>query len=271
MPHWEFARTEPVSLDVHLTAGSITVTAKPTDLITVDVRPSSPGRYSEESAERITVELTDDLLKISEMSELISWLRGSGLDIRVTLPDGSSLAAETASAEISCLGELGSLTVKTASGAVKAATVAGETQVTSISGRVAVAIAGAVTVSTASGPVELGEVTGALEATTVSGTVQVGMARGLVVIQTSSGRVNLSYIYRETTQINTISGEVRVQVAPETDVYLDLVSISGKVSSELEPSDPAAQHGPAALALRCSSVSGPIRIARALTAAATAH
>src|SRR5580692_7470043 len=118
MPHWEFARTEPVSLDMRLTSGSITVTAEPTDLITVEVRPSSPGRYSEEAAERIVVELTDDLLKISEPAKLISWLRGSGLDIQVTVPEGSHCAAETASAEISCLGELGSLTVKTASGAV---------------------------------------------------------------------------------------------------------------------------------------------------------
>jgi hypothetical protein len=265
MPHWEFSRTEPVSLYVHSTSGSITVTAEPTELITVDVRPSRPGRHADESAERVVVELTGDVLKVAEPEKLISWPRG-GLDIQVTLPAGSDCEAETSSAEISCLGELGSLSVRTASGAVHAETVAGSAQVTGISGRVAVASASTVTVSTSSGPIELGEVTGALEVTSVSGPVQVGTAGGLVVIQTNSGRVRLGNVSRDTTQVDTISGDVSIRVAPETDVYLDLVSISGKVSSDLEPADPAdpgAPAGQAALQLHCSSVSGPIRVGRA--------
>jgi DUF4097 and DUF4098 domain-containing protein YvlB len=171
---------------------------------------------------------------------------------------------------MSCLGEFGSLNVKTASGPVRAAKVTGDAEVTSISGPVAITAADTVTVSTASGPIELGEVTGALEATSVSGPVQVSAAHGPVTIQSSSGPVSLGCFSREATQINTISGEVRVQVAPDTNVYLDLASISGKVSSELdpasEPADPASPDDPddhASLQLHCTSVSGSIKISRA--------
>ena len=270
MPHWEFARTEPVSLNVNSTAGSVAVTAEPTELVTVDVRPSRPGRHVEAFAGEVKVELTGDQLTIAEPTSRISWLRGTGLDIVIKVPKGSYCEGETVSAEMSCLGEFGSLNVKTASGPVRAATVTGDAEVTSISGLVAITAADTVTVSTASGPIELGEVTGALEATSVSGPVQVSAARGPVTIQSSSGSVSLGCFSRDTTQINTISGEVRVQVAPDTNVYLDLASISGKVSSELDPaSEPTSPAGPddpdehASLQLHCTSVSGSIKISRA--------
>jgi Putative adhesin len=264
MPHWEFASTEPVSLRVRTTAGSVTVAAEATELITVDVRPSRSGRHAEELADEVRVEFTGDRLQVTEPSNLIGRLRDAGLDVFITVPEGSRCEVETASAEISCLGEFASLNVKTASGALKAATVDGDAQITSISGRVTVAKAGTMTVKTASGSIELGEVTGALQASSVSGRVLVGSAGGPVTAQTSSGRISLDRLSQDTVQINSVSGDVTVQVIPDTDVYLDLASLSGRVRSELDPaSDPAGGAAQATLQLHCRTVSGSIRVTRA--------
>ena len=268
MPHWEFARTEPVSLNVNIVSGSVTITAEPTNLITVDVRPSRPGRHADEYANEVTAEFTGDRLLVCEPSLGVLRLRDTSLDVVITVPSGSNCEAETASAEISCLGEFGSLNVRTASGQVRAASVAGEAQITSVSGRVTVAAAGTMTVKTASGSIEVGEVTGALQVGSVSGRVQVGSAGGPVNVQTSSGRITLDEISSGTAKINSISGEIRVQVTPGTDVYLDLSSLSGKVTSELDPADaqsPAGQSSAATLQLHCRTVSGSIRIGRAVS------
>jgi hypothetical protein len=262
MPHWEFAQNGPIDLLTKLAAGSITVTAEPTEKIIVDVRPIPSGSRGNEYADEVHVDYADGRLEVIEAS---GWrIIDVSLEFVIIVPAGSHCTAETASASITCRGEFGSLTAESASGAVKAATITGEADVSCVSGRVTIGSAATAKVKTASGSVEIGQVSGDVNAQTVSGRVQLRRPGGSVIARSSSGRVDIAGLSAGEARIETISGEVRLDVVRGVTVYLDLSSLSGKVRSDLEPSgedgSDATDH--ADLHLTCRTVSGAIRVGR---------
>jgi len=60
-----------------------------------------------------------------------------------------------------------------------------------------------------------------------------------------------------------VSGAVEAKVTPGAGIYLDLASISGRVTSELEPSQ---GDGAVDLNLKCRTASGSIKVGRAVLA-----
>src|SRR5215469_3540758 len=128
MPHWDFPATEPVDLDADITAGSVTITARPTDTITDDIQSS--GRHGDDHAAEVLVNFANGRLQVSEPPHRRSWLRfTSGLDVVITLPTASRCSVRTASADVLVDGELGSLTAKTVSGEISAGAITGDTEV----------------------------------------------------------------------------------------------------------------------------------------------
>lgn len=269
MQHWEFPRTEPIDLRTHVTAGRVSITAEPTEMITVDVRSTRPDRHGDDYADDVRVEYADGHLEIIEpQARPHGWLRnGPSLDVAVTLPTGSHCSVSTTSASIAGKGEFGSLDARTVSGEITSGPVAGDLELTTTSGNASVGdVAGAATVKSASGNVELGRVGGDANVNTVSGRVRIGAAAASATVRTASGRVSIDSLARGSTEITTVSGDVRVDVAAGVGVYLDLSSISGKVSSDLEPSE---NNDDVALRLHCRSVSGSLQVGRAVPADVT--
>jgi DUF4097 and DUF4098 domain-containing protein YvlB len=265
MPHWEFAENEPIDLFVKIVSGTITVSAEPTDLITVDVRPARPGRHGDASAEEVQVDYTQGRLDVTEPARFGLRLHSDDLEVAIRVPAGSRCSADLVSAHLTGTGELGSLNVKSASGGVTATTVAADAQVSTISGKVAIGAADKAMVKTASGSIELGTVASELNAQSVSGRVRVGRASGPVAIRTSSGRIGVDALTCGQAEVQSISGGIRLNVSPGISVYQDLSSLSGKVISDLEPAEQhdAEASGQVALHLRCRTTSGPIRVGRA--------
>jgi len=265
MTHWEFARSEPVEAYLHVISGSIKIVAAPTEQITVDVEPTRPGRHDDELIGRFTVELVDDRLEVSEPNGQSGWLRhSSGFDLTVTVPTGSCCLVSTVSANIECTGELGALDAKTASGSIEAATIAGPAILNTVSGRIEIGdVAESVTAKTASGRVELDRVGGDINVGTVSGRVEIGAAEASVAAQTATGRVQIDRLIRGKTDISTVSGAIEANVAPGAGIYLDLASISGRVTSDLKPTQDG---GEVDLNLKCRTASGSIKIGRAVLA-----
>ena len=60
--------------------------------------------------------------------------------------------------------------------------------------------------------------------------------------------------------VKATSGDISIAVTPGIGVYLDLSTLSGTVSSELEPTD---ESGGADMTLYCRTISGDVRIRRA--------
>lgn len=261
MPQWDFPATEPIDLLVEVTAGSVRITADQTQAVTVNVRPAKPGHHGDELAAEVRVDFADGRLEIVE-PQRHNWMRfNSGLDVSVTLPAGSHCWVTTASADVAVTGELGSLAAKTVSGQIAADAITGNAEVTTTSGRITInEAAGQVSAKSASGTVDLGHVGSDVEVTTVSGKVGIASASADATVRTASGRIRIGCLSRGRAEIVTVSGDVKVNVAKGTGVYLDMTSVSGRVTSELDPSQAC---GEADLHLKCRSISGAIKVAKA--------
>jgi DUF4097 and DUF4098 domain-containing protein YvlB len=262
MPHWDFPATEPIDLLVEVTAGSVRIAAHQTDAVSVDVRSTKSGQLGDEFAEQVRVDFTDGRLEIVEPRQARNWVRFSaGLEVVVALPTGSHCSITSASADVRVAGELGSLNVKTASGAIQADTVTGEVDLNAASGSIRLSDgAGRVTANSASGAIEIGRVGGDLDINNISGKVEIGKAEADANVNTASGRIRIGSLARGQAEIASVSGEIRVQIAKGTGVYLDVSSLSGKVTSQLDASE-ASEH--VDLHLQCRSISGSIKVARA--------
>ena len=261
MPHWDFPATEPIDVLVEVTAGRVRITAEHTETVTVDIRSAKSGQGDDGLADEVRVDFADGRLEIVEKKRP-GWMRfSSGLDVVVSLPTGSRCWLSTASADFSVSGELASLAAKTISGRVAADTVTGDAEVSTTSGRIRIDdAAGQVSVKSASGAVDVGHAASDVDINTVSGRVKLGRAEANANIRTASGRIRVHSLSRGHAEIVSVSGGTDVGVARGAGVYLDMASLSGRVTSELEPSEPSDEVD---LHLNCRSVSGSIRVARA--------
>ena len=264
MTSWEFSATGPIEADISLPAGKVSLTAAQAETVTVSLLPQhGPGSKAAEKIIADTeVSFEGGTLTVHVPKRV--QLRGdAALDLTIELPAGSSVAARTASADLKCTGELGALDAHTASGDVTADRISGNVSLATASGDVRLQdAAGDVTVNTASGDATIARVGGDFTAKTASGDLRIGQAGRSAEVRTASGDVRIDSIAAGRADVTSVSGDVAIAVPPGIGVFLDLASISGRVRSELDP-DAHGGDGDASLTVRCNSVSGDIKIARA--------
>lgn len=265
MTSWEFHATGPIEADISLPAGNVNVTAAQAQTVTISLLPQHGGGST--AAEKLIagteVSFEGGTLTVNVPKRV--QLRGdTSLDLTITLPEGSSVAVRTASADVSCTGELGALEGYTASGDVTADRIAGHASLTTASGDVRLTDAtGDVSVSTASGDTTIERIGGDLRAKTASGDLRIAEAGGSAEVKTASGDVQIGSIASGRADVTSVSGDVALAVPPGVGVYLDLSSISGHVRSELDAAADGGGNGEPSLTLRCKSVSGDIVVTRA--------
>lgn len=265
MASWEFTATGPVEAEISLPAGNVSLTAAQAETVTVSLLPRQ-GR-GDKAADRLIAdtEVSFEGGTLSVHVPKLVQLRGdAALDLTIELPAGSSVTARTASADLKCTGELGALNAHTASGDVTADRISGNASLVTASGDVRVQdVAGDVSVSTASGDAAIARAGGDFTAKTASGDLRIGQAGRSAEVRTASGDVRIESIAAGRADVTSVSGDVAIAVPPGIEVFLDLSSISGRVRSELDPDARGGGDGDASLTVRCNSVSGDIRIARA--------
>ena len=181
----------------------------------------------------------------------------------ITLPEGSRCMARTASADITCNGELAELDAHAASGDITAARVTGHLQAETSSGDVRLDETGPAEIRTASGDVRLTWARDDVTVRTASGDVNIANAAADVAGMTASGDFRIASVARGSTEVSTASGDVVIGVNPGVGVYLDLSSATGSVTSQLDETGPSED---VALGVRCRTASGDIRIVRAAAA-----
>ncbi|MBI3687921.1 MAG: DUF4097 family beta strand repeat protein [Actinobacteria bacterium] len=259
MPQHAFDTAGPLEIVVEIGLGRVELVCAETARTEVTVEPTRPDPEAQALAEQVTVELDGSRLQVRSPRRW--WSPAPRLTVTITAPEGSRLATRAAVADVTCRGPLGELSVNTASGDVTAeavtgdvtvnlangdvrlATVGGRLRARRANGRLTVASASEVEVDTANGDTSIGEVTGRVRARTASGDVEIGeVSRGEVTVQ-------------------TMSGNVRVQVRPGTGVRLDLASHSGDVRSDLAVDD-APPVGGVPLELHLRTMTGNIRVGR---------
>jgi Putative adhesin len=268
MASWDFACSEPIDANVSIASGTVSVTAKPTDAITVQIHKGGrAGGSSRDDDDQLTddvsVDYSDQHLVISELPKRGLGWRNSSLHIAITLPAGSRMAVQAASADVTCRGEYGAVDLRTASGKIDVETVRGLAEISAMSGSVELLEAAEPTIQTASGRISVRRASGDVMARTASGDIMIGTAGASVTAKTASGQVRVQSIARGRSDLNSVSGDIEVKVVPGTGVYLDLASVTGRVTSDL---DDGGQQGGAELHLQARTVSGSLHVARAASA-----
>jgi DUF4097 and DUF4098 domain-containing protein YvlB len=266
MTTWNFPCTEPAAISItHWASGSVAVAGEQTDSVSVEVVPSDPRADVDDLLAQVKVTFENGTLSVRGPRAEGLWRRRTGLDLTIKAPAGSGCEAHTASADVSVVGRIGALSVHTASGDITATAESGPVTLRTASGDIFVERADAdAQIATASGDVQIGRASGEVSINAVSGDLSIGTATGQLGAHTISGDIAVRDLSGGQADLATTSGDVQVMVTPGVGVYLDLSSMSGSVRSELDE-----QHGGAAeatLEIKCRSISGDIRVSKALAA-----
>ncbi len=259
MTNWEFPCAEPASIRVApWPSGSVAISGAETDVITVRVVPTR--RSGEQLLEHVTVTFQDGRLVVD--GPRVSFMRRNDLELTIKAPARSACDVHTASADVSCVGQLGAVHVNTASGDVTVASADGDVSVKSASGDIFVDQAeDDAKIDTTSGDIHVTRVGGDLEVKSISGDVTVGEVGGQLTANTVSGDVDIKELSSGRASIEALSGDINVAVARGKGVYLDLSTMSGDVRNELDEADDDGQPGESAdLEIRCRTISGDIRV-----------
>ncbi len=200
MPHWEFPGSDPIDASVDLASGRVTVDCRPVPATTVDVAPSRFSRNAEKLIDEIRVTYDHGRLEVTGPRRTGLFRGHAAFDVTITLPEGSRCRARTASADITCNGELAGLDAHAASGDITAASVTGQLQAETSSGDVRLDETGPAEIRTASGDVRLTWARDDVSVRTASGDVTIANATGDVAGMTASGDFRLASVARGSTE-----------------------------------------------------------------------
>lgn len=265
-----FTTPDPLDVSVRNQAGTVEITAADVGETTVEIVPNDAR--GAELAERTRVQLSEDAGSLRIDVPDRKMLRQPSLEIIVTVPTGSSVDIETATADVETRGIFDSATVSTASADVSLSHVGGRLEVTTASGDIHVGRGeGPVHVRTASGDLRVD--VSAVEASvqTASGDVMIGRLSGDLTARSASGDVVVGTASAGSVQAKTMSGDVVIGVASGLLLWLDVHSLSGDVASRLgsddsvvdgEPDGDADTHREPDLRISASSMSGDIVLRR---------
>jgi hypothetical protein len=185
----------------------------------------------------------NDIVVDVERKGFFGSVRGHQVVIRA--PHDSSVEAKVASADVGGRGRFGSVEIKSASGDVSFEEVGG------------------VEISMASGDVELGRVTGSGKIRAASGDVELRELAGDLHVQTASGDVRLGAVSAGKLELQSASGDVEVGVVRGSTVWMDVSSMSGDTSCELDPRDEPPADDKPLVEIEARTMSGDVVIKRA--------
>ncbi len=253
---YTFDTPRPVRLRVEITSGELRVAATETATTTVLLEPMRDSSGARRLIEEIQVEQQGDDISVI-FPKFRGGLFGSKAEVRatVTVPTDSSARVRSGSADVLGTGQFGEIDVQAGSGDVSFEETA-SAKIQTGSGDVDIqGIDGVLEAKAGSGDVTFGSVAGSARITTGSGDILVTRAAGQVNIKAGSGDVVITEagdsvdamtgsgdllvkrLVHGRLKAKTGSGDVLVGVPDGTATFLDVMSISGSVSSELEATD----------------------------------
>jgi DUF4097 and DUF4098 domain-containing protein YvlB len=274
-----FPTPTPPRLVVEFRAGSILVEAADVTETTVDLRGRNGNDASEAVAATVIEQHGGDIVvRVPERLRLLS--RTPPLDLRVVAPHSTALELQSGSATITARGTFGTTAISSGSGDVTIETIDDSARVRTGSGRIGIgSVSGDLDVRSGSGGVEIDSVEGsvnaqsgsgdlrlrrggvALHIKTGSGDVSLGDAPLGVRATTGSGDVRIETATRGDVHVRAGSGDLHVGVPSGTSAWLDVHTISGRLSSELH-SVAAPEGDEEQVRLRLQTASGDIELVR---------
>ena len=256
----------PVRVSVACPVGDVRVATTDAPHAEVDVQALRNDDATREAVANTRVELLDgrDLVIEVPRREGSFFGREPRIRVDVKVPNDSTLAFTTASADVQATGRYAEVRGKTASGDVTVAD-AGTVRIESASGDLRVEeVRGEAGLKATSGDIRLGHVAGRLDAAVVSGDMEVRAADNGATVQAVSGDISLVAVAQGDVDVKSVSGDVSVGVPQGTRVHIDVSTVSGDLKSDvsLDDAPPAEGSGPL-VSVSGRTVSGDLRIRRA--------
>lgn len=273
-----FETLSPIRLRVEIPAGRVFVTAEKTGQTLIEMTAKG-GNARAWIADAEVSKHGEEIVVIIRKPDGLFWGGRGSVDVNIRLPEESWAAITTGSGHIDTAGALGKVRARSGSGAIRLDD-CGEVYARSGSGEITVRLcagsvdaktgSGHVTVGkvgadarivTSSGGAEIDEVAGDARVHCASGHIEVGQAGDSLDAHAASGSIRVRRADHGRVSARTGSGSVRVGVANGTAALLDVSTLSGRVDSELQPSD-APGDNEKRVELILSTMSGNVTVAR---------
>lgn len=268
------------ALAVQTGAGRVAISAEETTRTTVVLTPLNSA--GEESVAEARVEQNGRTVVVHLPRARGGLFRtGPSVDIAITCPHGTSLNVKADSADVQATGTFGDAVVATGSGNIEVDTVIRATKLKTGSGAVTAAQVGeALIVTTSSGNIDvgqtrrhavlsvgsgditIGELAGDAVAKTGSGDVEIVRLDGALLTKTGSGSLTVRRARSGQVTARGASGNVDIGIEDGTAAWLDVSTVSGRISQELGQAD-APGDNQQRVEITAHTVSGNLRVHRA--------
>jgi DUF4097 and DUF4098 domain-containing protein YvlB len=272
----------PIDLAINVQVGAIEVIASDRADTVVTVSPSNPTKaVDRRGAEDTKVDFDGERVTVVGPRPRISWFGPSeSIDVKVELPTGSRLTAESAVGAVRTVGRLGATRIKSSMGGVDidatgdlwlrtshgnatVGTAEGGIEMTTDFGRIRVGtLSGDAILKASHGSIQVEESGGDVDVKLSFGDLDIGTARASVAAKTAYGSIRLGEVSSGSIQVESGLGEVTIGVRPGVPAWLDLSSKNGHVRNELV-SDRAPDASEQTVAVRARTELGDINIQRA--------
>lgn len=266
-------------LVVRAGAGHVTVTAEDTDRTTVELTPLN-GAAEEAIADARVEQQGRSIVVDLPRHRLGLFRQGPSIGVAITCPKGSALDVRADSSDVRATGTFtevlvttgsgdidvddvtGTAKLKAGSGSIKAGRVDEELVVTTGSGEITVDRSGRHAIlSVGSGDIVVRELAGEMVTKTGSGDVEVDRLGGSLLTKTGSGDLTVRRAASGSVRANGASGNISIGIEEGTAAWLDVSTVSGRVSQELGESG-APRDGQQRLEVTAHTVSGNLRVHR---------
>ena len=251
-----FDTAEPISVEVELGVGSITIEASDRRDTTVEVRPTDPTKKADvTAAEQTNVEYANGRLLVKAPSGWRQWMPHRGhesMDVSIALPEGSRVRLDAGVAALQGHGRLGEcrcrvgvgdivldgvgpVDLKTGAGQITLGRVSGKAEIVTGTGTVRIdRIDGPAAVKNSSGDTWIGDVTGEAHLSAADGSITVERAGAGIVAKTAKGDVRIGEVARAVADAQTAFGHVEVGVMNGVAAWLNLRTKFGVVHNDLD-------------------------------------
>jgi DUF4097 and DUF4098 domain-containing protein YvlB len=268
--HERFEQEGPIRLDLRLPSGTISLDSHDEPATTVELDATRDSEELREVIDNARIELRphrdghEVVVDVHRKRFKLFDFMGGEIILRVRAPRGTDVAITTASADTDARGTWGALKVATASGDLRFDELIGDVDIKTASGDIDLnRVGGRTSISSASGDVGVGEVAGDTTVRSASGDVEIGEALGSVTVQTASGDQSLRSVSSGRVTMQSASGDQTVGIARGSRAFLDVKTMSGDASSELDITDAPAEGEVPQVEVRATAMSGDIRVVRA--------
>ncbi|MER6910438.1 DUF4097 family beta strand repeat-containing protein [Streptomyces sp. NPDC000594] len=251
----QFDTPEPISVTLDFEVGSARIAATDRADTVVEVLPDDGAADADvRAAQQTQVSYTRGRLLVKGPRKRSLFGRSGSISVIIEVPEGSSVHAKGAVADLTAEGRLGECRLHTSVGDVRV-TEADETNVRTGLGDVAVdratgevvitgagrvdtgELRGNATIKNLNGETVVGEVWGDLKVNSSNGRITVGVAHARVDARSAQGRIRIGSVRGGPVDLQTSAGDLEIGIPEPIAAWLDVNSRFGKVRNSLGPAE----------------------------------